>query len=114
VSNESKEKPRFASRLTILVSLLIIGGCATTSTVQQINKLESVGESPTIALMPPDIRYYLLTAGGVPEPNAEWTDAAQTNFVAATLNYAANSIRFGTSQLTPTTTANTAQWETES
>ena len=38
--------------------------------------------------MPPDIRYYLITAGGVPEPNADWTESAQNNFLAATLDYA--------------------------
>ena len=88
MNKQSKEKPRLASSFATFVSLLIISGCATTTTVQQINRLESVGESPAIALMPPDIRYYLLTAGGVPEPNAEWTDAAQNNFISATLDYA--------------------------
>jgi hypothetical protein len=38
--------------------------------------------------MPPDIRYYLLTASGMPEPHAEWTEAAQSNFQKALLDYA--------------------------
>ncbi len=72
----------------IASTLFFISGCATTASVQQIDRLESVGENPRIVLMPPDIRYYLLTAGGVPEPNAEWTEAAQSNFSVALHDYA--------------------------
>jgi len=82
---------RLSALLLILAAALLVSGCATTASVQQINKLESVGESPRILLMPPDIRYYLLTAGGVSEPNAEWTEAAQSNFSVALKDYA-NSI----------------------
>ncbi len=75
--------------LAVVATFAVLGGCATQTNIQQIDRLESVDESPTIALMPPDIRYYLLTAGGVPQPNAEWTEAAQANFMSATLDYAA-------------------------
>lgn len=74
--------------LLIAASVLLLSGCATTVSVQQIDKLESVGENPRILLMPPDIRYYLLTAGGVAQPNAEWTEAAQENFRVALQDYA--------------------------
>ena len=70
------------------LALMVIAGCATTSNVQQIDRLDTVDGTPKIILMPPDIRYYLLTAGGVPEPNAEWTDAAQANFAVALRDYA--------------------------
>jgi hypothetical protein len=40
--------------------------------------------------MPPDIRYYLVTAGGVPEPQAEWTEAARENFSIAVQQFAEN------------------------
>jgi hypothetical protein len=56
--------------------------------VKQVDRLSTVEENPRILLMPPDIRYYLLTAGGVSEPNAEWTEAAQTNFTEAATDYA--------------------------
>lgn len=72
----------------LLLLLLIAAGCATTQSAQQIDRLESVKENPRVILMPPDIRYYLLTAGGVSEPHAEWTEAAQTNFTAAIQDYA--------------------------
>jgi hypothetical protein len=72
----------------LLGSVLLLGGCASTTNVQQIDRLDSVGENPRIILMPPDIRYYLLTAGGLPEPNAEWTNAAMENFAMAVENFA--------------------------
>lgn len=72
----------------VVAGMLLLSGCATTTNVQQIDRLESVGEDPSIVLMPPDIRYYLLTASGLPEPNAEWTEAARANFQAALLDYA--------------------------
>ena len=82
---QKRVRPLFCAALGVV---LLLGGCATTTNVQQIDRLESVGENPRIVLMPPDIRYYLLTAGGVPEPNAEWTDAARANFAVAVENFA--------------------------
>lgn len=75
--------------VTVALAMLLLSGCAITQNVQRIDRLESVGEDPRILLMPPDITYYLVTMGGVPEPNAEWTKAAQENFVAAVNQYAA-------------------------
>lgn len=69
-------------------SIILVGGCATTQTASQINQLESVAENPRILLMPPDIKYYLLTAGGVAEPNLELTQAAQQNFSVALQEHA--------------------------
>ena len=60
--------------------LALTTGCVSTWTSQQVENLESIAENPRIIMMPPDIRYYLLTAGGISEPHAEWTLAAQTNF----------------------------------
>jgi hypothetical protein len=67
--------------------VLLLSGCAA-SNVHQIDRLTTVRENPRVLLMPADIKYYLLTAGGVAEPNAEWTDAAQENFAEAMANYA--------------------------
>lgn len=80
-----KHRARTAS---LLASMVIFTGCATSQNVQQIDQLESVKENPRVILMPPDIRYYLLTAGGVAEPHAEWTEAAQTNFTVAMGDFA--------------------------
>lgn len=63
-----------------LVGALSLVGCATTANVRQIDRLDSVSENARILVMSPDVKYYLLTAGGVPTPHAEWTEAARNNF----------------------------------
>lgn len=77
-----------AKTAALLLCLSFLAACATTMNVQQIDRLESVKENPRVILMPPDIRYYLLTAGGVPEPHADWTEAAQANFSTALQDFA--------------------------
>ena len=64
-----------------IVALIVLTGCtATPATVQTVETLEITGDNPRFLLMPPDVRYYLVTAGGVTEPHEEWTTAAQRNF----------------------------------
>ena len=64
-----------------ILVLTVVSGCAVTpASVQTVQTLDVAGDKPRVLLMPPDVRYYLLTAGGVPEPHEEWTVAAQTNF----------------------------------
>lgn len=76
-------------RLTTIMVLALVAGCAgTPADVQKIDALQSIGDDPRILLMPPDVRYYRLTAGGVPEPNEEWTSAAQANFSKEAKGYA--------------------------
>ncbi len=76
--------------LAAALGLFVLAGCVTTSnTVQQIEVLEADDGKPRILLMPPDIKYYLLTTGGVPEPHAEWTEQARANFSVALENFAA-------------------------
>ena len=87
-AQHASSKKGHGKALAVITTLLLLSGCATTSNVQQIDELESIGEDPRIVLMPPDIRYYLLTASGLPEANAEWTDAAKANFSKALLDYA--------------------------
>jgi hypothetical protein len=74
----------------LLVSVVLVGsGCATTpQTVTQIDQLSSFEGKPRILLMEPDVKYYLLRAGGIPEPNAEWTELARVNFMQALTEYA--------------------------
>lgn len=62
---------------------LALSACATTTKVKQIDRLDTVDDDVKIVLMPPDIRYYLVTAGGTPQPHAEWTLAARENFATA-------------------------------
>lgn len=75
--------------LYLLAFALTITGCTTTGTVKQISKLDTVSETARILIMTPDVKYYLLTAGGVPQPHAEWTEAARVNFFRSLRAYAA-------------------------
>lgn len=75
-------------RASLAFVALALAGCATTRNVQQIEVLETRAGTPKVLLMPPDIRYYLVTAGGVAEPHAEWTEAARENFSSAMEEYA--------------------------
>lgn len=69
------------TKLITIVALFVLSGCTVTpATVQTVQTLEVEGDNPRILLMPPDVRYYLVTAGGVTQPHEEWTTAAQTNF----------------------------------
>ena len=77
-------------RLSGLVLALTLAGCATTGTVIQIDKLDSVDESANILVMSPDVKYYLLTASGVPELEPEWTESARVNFSRSLLDFAAD------------------------
>ena len=72
-----------------LIAILLLSGCTTTGAVRQINKLDTVSENARFLIMTPDVKYYLLTAGGVPQPRAEWTEAARINFSRALQNYTA-------------------------
>ena len=67
-------------KLMFAICILILGGCATTGVVKQIDRLDAVGDDPTILIITPDVKYFLLTAGGVAQPHAEWTKAARRNF----------------------------------
>jgi len=73
----------------VVAAIIALAGCAGgANTVKQIDRLESVGEKPRFLVMEPDIKYYLLTASGIPEPHAEWTSAARKNFASALKAYA--------------------------
>lgn len=68
---------------------MALAGCAATASVKQIDRLETIGESPRFLIMTPDVKYYLLPTGGVPQVQAEWTEAARINFSDSLSAYAA-------------------------
>jgi hypothetical protein len=55
-------------QLCSLMLVLVMVGCASSGTVRQIDRLETVSGNPRILIMNPDVKYYLLTAGGVTQP----------------------------------------------
>ncbi len=67
----------------LVAALLIVSGCATTRQVNKVDRLGSMGPNPRILLMTPDVKLYLMTASGMSEPQAEWTNAARKNFLDA-------------------------------
>jgi len=77
--------------LGLCLLTFLVAGCmpAATRTAAQINRLETPDADLQILLMPPDVKYYMLTAGGLAEPHAQWTSAARWNFVRAVDAYAA-------------------------
>jgi len=74
--------------LWALLLAALLTGCATSGAVKQIDKLDSVDASATFLVMTPDIKYYLLTASGVPELEPQWTDSARIHFAQALQNFA--------------------------
>jgi len=69
---------------TSIVALLILGGCvSSTQHVSQVGQLQSIVEKPRVLLMQPDVKFFRNTAGGLIEPQAEWTEAARTNMADA-------------------------------
>src|SRR5262245_59815207 len=70
-----------------LLLIVTLAGCSTTNSETQVTQLTHVGPQAHIVLMQPDIKMYVLTAGGVPEPQADWTNAARRNFVMAAKVY---------------------------
>lgn len=87
ISSASPRLSGLKSVLLLVPGLVLLTACAVTQSASSIDRLETIGKNPRILLMPPDIKYYLLTAGGVTEPNKEWTDAAQENFAVALHEY---------------------------
>lgn len=83
-------KPFITGRLSVLTLVLVfLSGCAASTTVKQIDRLDAVDEEkPRVLVMTPDVKYYLLTAGGVPQPHGDWTDAARRNFAEALVQFA--------------------------
>jgi hypothetical protein len=73
------------SGFSIIVGILVFSIVALAATVvnaQSRNLAEgfsALQRGSTVAIMPPDVELYSISAGGVPEPKADWTDSAQTH-----------------------------------
>ena len=65
-----------------LVALLT--GCAAAAVQRQAPEIRrEAGKTPMIVVLPLDVELAQLTAGGMPEPNAEWTETALTHMRSA-------------------------------
>ena len=78
--------------LVASAALAVLAGCATPVHRQAQELRREPGKPPTIIVMPLDVELSQLTAGGMEEPHAEWTEAAHKHMRAA-LEEVANSHR---------------------
>jgi hypothetical protein len=67
----------------ILLSCWIGGANAWAQSKNLAPGFEAIPKGAKIVIMPTDIELYVITAGGLPEPKADWTDAATKHFKAA-------------------------------
>jgi hypothetical protein len=65
------------------VLLLAIAGCAASPAADSQHFMSSLPGNARVVMMPPDIRYYLMTAGGNPELHEAWTADAESAFANA-------------------------------
>ncbi len=80
-----------AGAVACLALILLFAGCATTQDFSSVGTLRqpvaAVQAAPAgpigLVLMPLDIELSVLTAGGVTQPNAAWTEAAKSHLVDA-------------------------------
>ena len=64
-------------RFLVIGLVALLTGCAAAAVQRQATDLRrEAGKTPTIVVMPLDVELAQLTAGGLPEPHAEWTEAA--------------------------------------
>lgn len=71
------------SALLLTAILLTMGGCATTRSISLALTLERQDGNAKMVLMPLDVELSVLTAGGILEPRADWTEAAKKHILAA-------------------------------
>ena len=76
--------------LGLALIALTLGACvAGNVAVRQVERLEFAGrDKPRLLVMTPDVKYYLQTASGMLQPQAEWTEAARRHFGEALISYA--------------------------
>lgn len=73
------------SRLGLFIIAVAVSGCSITQVATQ--GFSEIPDDARIAIVRPDIKYYRVTAGGVPEPAPDWTEAARQQFDAALADY---------------------------
>ena len=67
-----------ACKATVIFAFLICMGCATTN-YKANPPPPSLPQNARVLLMPLDVQLFELTAGGLQEPKADWTAAAESH-----------------------------------
>jgi len=73
---------RHVAHAILVGTLLLLSGCVVQN-VATNDGFTALENQSRILLMPPDIKYYRVTASGITEPNADWTQSARTQFDSA-------------------------------
>ena len=63
----------------VLLTVLLAAGCVQTGSLLQTEGLSVIPRKTRVLLLPTDIELYEVTAAGLLEPKAEWTNLAKTN-----------------------------------
>ena len=71
----------------IFVTVAMVAAASLHPVFGQSSSATAAPETPRLLLMTPDVKYYILTAGGVSELQAEWTDASRNNISNAIRGY---------------------------
>jgi hypothetical protein len=69
--------------LSLLAAAVLLQACVAPVQRQAPELRREAGKVPTVVLMPLDVELAELSAGGLPEPKSEWTDAALKHMRAA-------------------------------
>ncbi len=67
------------------MTLLLGAGLGLSAQTRRAEGVTKLPEGATVVVMPMDVELYALTAGGVREPKAEWTEKARKNLTDALL-----------------------------
>ncbi|MBC6428492.1 MAG: hypothetical protein GDA55_04590 [Cellvibrionales bacterium] len=65
-----------AAKVVFLCIAAFATGCATTQNISQVEELSSAGEKVAILMMPMDVELTEVSASGLEEPQADWTENA--------------------------------------
>lgn len=74
---------RYASRIVLLWSLTLVHATHAQQPANVAPGFDALSRDAKIVIMPTDIELFLISAGGVLEPKADWTEAASRHFKAA-------------------------------
>lgn len=74
---------RVLSGVAVMAVVATLAGCAAPVQRQTPELRREAGKTPRVVVMPLDVELSQLTAGGLPEPHSEWTDAALKHMRAA-------------------------------
>ena len=80
----SASKALFGARLAATaLSLLLLAGAASAQIKNLADGFQALPKNAKLVIMPPDIELFSISAGGVLEPKADWTESAAKNFKTA-------------------------------